>query len=166
MKLRSWYAVHGTIDLSPSPSDMLDSIRPSVTGLTLEFDTVDGTWQKGGFYLAGEPRPTIQMSRVLPGAESFLWDREGWENGLRFAHGENPNYDYVIQCLRETRQTIWLTPVPYTLGQTKMARICEQLCGFLARTTKGVIHVFQEGIFSIDGESLHPYCPKHWLKTK
>jgi hypothetical protein len=77
-----------------------------------------------------------------------------------------PNCEDVIQHLRKTRQTVYITPTNTTLGSTRLARVCEQLCGYLAVATDGLIHVYQEGFFNLEGESLHPYRPQHRLKTR
>jgi len=161
-----WYAVHGAIDVSPSPAAMLESVRPPVAGLVPEFETRDGKWQAGRFRFPVETLAVILLTRALPGEDPFLWDRDGWETELKTWGGPMPNYDYTIQHLRKTRQSVYLTPVAGRLGTTKMARICEQLCGYLACATEGLIHVYQSGFFNPDGESLYPYCPQHRLKTR
>jgi hypothetical protein len=165
MKLRMWYAVHGANDASPSPAGVLNSVRPKVPGLELDFETTDGQWKDGCLRLPDVSIPVILLRRVLRGEETFLWDREGWEAGLRAWAGPMPNCEDVIQHLRKTRQTVYITPTNTTLGSTRLARVCEQLCGYFARATDGLIHVFQEGFFNPEGESLHPYCPQHRLKT-
>lgn len=165
MKLRFWYQVHGKRDVTLSPDAMLDSIRPRVTGLMYDGRMLqNGGWQNGGLRLLHESAPIILVGRLVSGDESYLWDRDHWEVEFRFWDG--PNCETVIQHIRQTRQTITITPMPCTLGSTKLARICEQLSGYVARTTEGLIHVFQEGFFDAEGESLFPYCPKHRLRTR
>ncbi len=79
---------------------------------------------------------------------------------------DEPHRDLVISHIRRTQHVIHLVPTPVLeLGPSKLARMCEQLCGCLARTNEGLIQVFQEGFFSAQGESLLPYCPRHRLKT-
>jgi len=79
---------------------------------------------------------------------------------------DEPHRDLIVSHIRRTQQVVHLVPLAVIeLGPSRKARICEQLCGFLARTTEGLIHVYQEGFFSSDGESLLPYCPRHKLKT-
>lgn len=158
--------VHGKRDVSPSPDEMLDSLRPKVIGLV--HDGQMQTWNNDALRLTYETL-IISVRRLKPGDESYLWDRDNWENELRSWDG--PNCEKVIQHLRHTCQTVTITPIATTtagfpLGQAKLARVCEQLCGHVARETDGLIQVFQEGFFDVQGESLFPYSPKHRLKTK
>ncbi|MBC8870516.1 MAG: hypothetical protein H8E44_13930 [Planctomycetes bacterium] len=107
MKLRHWYAVHGGIDVTPSPAAMLDSIRPRVNGLSEDFPIHDGSWCEGVFRLEGVSRPVILVRRLRPGDESYPWDRDGWEAELRSWDG--PNCADVIQHIRHTRKEITIT---------------------------------------------------------
>jgi hypothetical protein len=166
MTLRMWYAVHGEFDVCPSPAAMLESVRPPVTGLVPEFEIRDGKWQAGRFRLPEETLAVIRLTRVLRGEDDFPWDRDEWETELKTWDGPMSNCDYTIQQLRKTHQTVHVMPFCGWLGKAKMARICEQLCGYLACATEGLIHVYQAGFFNRDGESLHPYCPQHRLKTR
>jgi hypothetical protein len=166
MKLRMWYAVHGVVELSPSPAAMMDSLRPRVPDLKIEFMATDGQRRVDCLQLPNPSIPHILVRRARRGDEEFQWDRDGWEVRLSAFGGPSPNLDHVIQHLRKTRQTVYLTPLISTFGSTKLARICEQLCGYLSRVTEGLIHVYQEGFFSAEGESLHPYSPRHRLKTR
>lgn len=78
---------------------------------------------------------------------------------------DEPHVEHVREHMRNVRQTIHITPVPVHLGAARLARICEQLCGFLARSGDGLIQVYQEGFFSADGASLFPCRAVHRLKT-
>ena len=67
---------------------------------------------------------------------------------MRGAMLDEPHRDLVISHIRDTQQVIHLVPTPVLeLGPSKLARMCEQLCGCLARTNEGLIQVFQEGFF-------------------
>ena len=79
---------------------------------------------------------------------------------------DEPHRDYVLEHIHNTRQTVSLMPISALLGHSRLARICEQLCGYVARASEGLIHVYQEGFFSPEGESLWPHCPRHRLKTR
>jgi hypothetical protein len=147
-----------------SPAAMLDSIRPRVSGLTHDARMLQkGDWKIGGLRFLYESAPIVLIGRLVPGDQHYLWDRADWEEELRSLDG--PNCERVIQFLRQTQQTITITPMPCILGSTKLARICEQICGHAARATEGLIHVYQEGFFDAEGESLFPYCAKHRLRT-
>lgn len=163
MKLREWYAVHSKTDATPSPATWLESVQPQVAGLMPDFEIHDGKWKEGSFRLESLAGPVVLASRVLPGEDAFLWDGSDWETGLR-KWGE-PNCDYVIQHVRNVKQTFFVTPIHFTLSPFRLARVCEQLCGYLARVTDGVIHVYQEGFFNSKGKSLLPCCPQHRLRT-
>jgi hypothetical protein len=78
---------------------------------------------------------------------------------------KGPHSEFVYNHLRQVTQSVTITPLA-NLGAVKLARVCEQICGQLAESTDGLIHVFQEGFFNRDGESLLPCNPKHRLKTK
>lgn len=107
--------------------------------------------------------PLVLVRRVDLHDESSLWFRDGWEAELGSWPG--PNAEAVIEHLRARRQTVTLTPIGINFSPTKLARICEQVCGYLARATDGLIQVYQEGFFNTDGESIFPQNPKHKLKT-
>ncbi len=80
MKLRFWYQVHGKRDVTPSPDAMLDSIRPRVNGSTYDGRVLrKGGWQNGGLRLLHESTPIVLVGRLVPGDESYLWDRDDWE---------------------------------------------------------------------------------------
>lgn len=165
MKLRMWYKVHGKLDVTPCPDAMLQSIRPRVTGLIYDGRILrNGGWQNGGLRLVHESAPIMRVGRLVPGDEPYPWDRDDWEAELRSWDG--PNCEIVIQHIRQTRQTITITPMPCSMGSAKLARICEQVSGYVARTTDGLIHVFQAGFFDAEGESLFPHCPKHHLRAR
>jgi hypothetical protein len=166
MKLRMWYAVHGAIELSPSPAAMMDSLRPKIPELKLELMAPDGEWREDFLRLPKPVVPDILVRRARRGEDDFQLDRDGWVDELSAWGGPMPNLELVIAHLRKTQQSVFLTPISKKLGPAKMARACEQLCGYIARATDGLIHVYQEGFFSPEGESLHPYAPRHRLKTR
>jgi hypothetical protein len=143
---------------------MLDSIRPRVTGLRHDCLTENGGWRNGSFRLLDASGPIILVQRLVSGDESYLWDRDDWEVELRSWDG--PNCENVIQHLRQTRQTITVTPIGFKSDRSRLARICEQVSGYVAWATEGLIHVYQEGFFNAEGESLLPYCPQHRLRTR
>ncbi|ADB15359.1 hypothetical protein Psta_0673 [Pirellula staleyi DSM 6068] len=164
MKIRHWYVVHGKLDVIPSPTALLNCVRPRVSGLTYDGQLLQrGGWQDGGLRFLHESAPAILVGRLVSGDEFYNWDRAGWDAELRSWNG--PNGESVIEHLRQTCQSITITPIMGSLGQARLARICEQICGQLAQLTEGLIHVYQAGFFDAKGESLHPYCPKHRLRT-
>lgn len=164
MKLRGWYAVFCRLDVIPSPSEMLNALRPGVSGLTYDFRLENDIWRQGTFGLFDKSAPSILVSRTLPGDKDWLLNGENWHVELRSCDG--PHCQSVIEHLHGIRQIINLTPLAFELGNSHLARICEQFCGHIARTTDGLIQVYQGGFFNAEGESLHPYCPKHRLTTK
>jgi hypothetical protein len=148
VKLRFWYSVWGATGDIPSPSAMLEHLRPRVDGLVHEFEPDVEQWLSGRFRLSGSKHPAILVRRESPGHDEFLGRLE------------------TLEHVRRTQQVIHLVPcASLELRPSKMARMCEQLCGFLARTSDGLIQVYQEGFFSAEGKSLLPYCPSHNLKT-
>lgn len=163
MKLRQWYAVHSRSNTIPSPAAILDSVRPRLDQLICDFQEPDANWRAGQLRFKAESIPLILLSRESVNEQSSLWFRDGWEAELRSWPG--PNCDPVIEHLRSRQQTFSLKPIDPRVGATRLARICEQVCGYLARETDGLIHVFQEGFFTTQGESFFPVNPKHKLKT-
>jgi hypothetical protein len=165
MKLRFWYKVYRSTEGGPSPAAMLSSLRPRVDGLTHEFESDFEHWRGECFRLAGSVAPVILVRRERCGDPGFLEELQNIEHWLS-AMLDEPHRDLVISHIRRAQQVIHLVPTPVReLGPSKLARMCEQLCGCLARTNEGLIQVFQEGFFSAQGESLLPYCPRHRLKT-
>jgi hypothetical protein len=165
VKLRFWYKVFGATEDGPSPSAMLNSLRPRVDGLAHEFVPDNELWRSGRFRLSSSVAPAILVRRTRCGDDGFLEELENMEH-LLSAVLDEPHRDLIVSHIHRTQQVINLVPLAVIeLGPSKKARICEQLCGFLARTTEGLIQVYQEGFFGSDGESLLPYCPRHKLKT-
>jgi hypothetical protein len=70
----------------------------------------------------------------------------------------------ILEHLQQSKQIISIKPIPLARA-ARMARICEQLCGYLCRTIDGLIQVHQEGFFDPQGESLFPKNTKHRLNT-
>lgn len=169
MKLRFWYMVHGKRDSCPSPLDMRSALRPAISGLDGQFEPSDGDWRNGRLTQnsaqLGANWPVVSLSRVFPGDEGYLWSRDGFIEGLK-SELTGPHAELVFDHLHQVKQSITVVPLSCDFGSAKLARICEQLCGFLAESTDGLIHVYQEGIFNREGESLLPYNPKHKLKTR
>ena len=164
MKIRCWYSVHGTIEASPTPSAMLASLRPRVDGLAYDFEPHDESWCEGRFRLSDKTVPAIHVRRARAGDEGF--DDLARLEKILSEMDDEPHRDFVLAHIRRTCQSVHVIPLDFTLGMSKLARMCEQLCGYLARETEGLIQVFQEGFFSAEGESLLPHCPRHKLKTK
>jgi hypothetical protein len=165
VKLRFWYSVWGATDDIPSPSAMLESLRPRVDSLVHEFEPASEPWLTGHFRLLHSKQPAIRLRREQSDHDEFLGRLETADQLLNGMLDE-PHRDLVLSHVRRTQQIIHLMPCPnLEIGPSKMARICEQMCGFLARTNDGLIQVYQEGFFSAQGESLLPHCARHRLKT-
>ncbi len=165
MKLRFWYSVYAATEDVPSPSAMPKSLRPPIQGLIHELEPDGEQWRSGRFRLSTSAHPAILVRRERRGDEELLRKLEDAESCLREMLNE-PHRDLVLSQIARTQQVIYLTPCPgIELGPSKLARMCEQLCGFLARTSDGLIQVYQEGFFNSQGESLLPYNPRHRLKT-
>jgi hypothetical protein len=145
---------------------MANSLRPRVDGLAHEFVPDNEQWRDGSFRLSSSVTPAILVRRARCSDYGFLEELEQIEHSLS-ALLDEPHRDLIVSHVRRTRQVINLVPLAVIeLGPSRLARICEQLCGILARTTQGLIQLYQEGFFTSDGESLLPHSPRHKLKTK
>jgi hypothetical protein len=165
MELRFWYSVYGVTGDAPSPSAMSASVQPRIDGLVHEFKPDNEQWRSGHFRLSGSADPAILVHRKQCGDDGFLGELEQAEDCLRELLHE-PNGDLVISHICRAQQIIHLVPCPgIKLDPITLATMCEQLCGILARTSEGLIQVYQEGFFDSRGESLLPYSPEHRLTT-
>jgi hypothetical protein len=165
MPLRFWYSVYGATDDAPSPSEMADCLRPQNDELAHKFEPDDERWRTGHFRLSGSADPAIIVERKQSGDEGFQSDVEQVEDYLKEILHE-PNGDIVTSHLCRAQQVIHLVPCRGTgLDDDTLATMCEQLCGILARTSGGLIHVHREGFFDFRGESLLPHRPGHRLTT-
>ncbi len=127
---------------------MLDSLRPRVEGLVHEFEAGSELWLAECFRLSQSKQPAIMVRREQSGHDEFRDRLENAEHVLKDVLNE-PNRDLVLSYVRRTQQVIHLTPcASVEIGSSRMARICEQLCGYLARTNGGLIQVYQEGFFT------------------
>jgi len=167
---------------------MLSCIKPRVSGLICDFEIDNGAWHDGCFRMDPPAVPVILVYRYLPGDEGF--SSAGSEAGLKKWVPAGPERRRLLAHLRRSQQMISLTPIPFyrithsrsqrgaqvvyrgkglrigrALGPARLARICEQLCGCLARTCDGLIGASQAGLFSPEGQPLLPGFPPHKLKT-
>jgi hypothetical protein len=165
MELRFWYSVYGVTGDAPSPSAMSASLQPPIDGLVHKFEPDNEQWRTGHFRLPGSSDPAILVQRKQVGDDGFLGDFEQAEDCLKDVLHE-PNGDLVISHICRAQQIIHLVPCPgIKLDPITLATMCEQLCGILARTSDGLIQVYQEGFFDSRGESLLPDRPGHRLNT-
>jgi hypothetical protein len=144
---------------------MADCLRPQIDGLAHEFEPDDERWRTGHFRLSGSVDLAIIVDRKQCRDEGFLSDVEQAEDYLREILHE-PNGDIVTSHICRAQQIIHLVPRRgSSLDENTLATMCEQLCGILARTSGGLIHVHQEGFFDFRGECLLPHRPGHRLTT-
>jgi hypothetical protein len=165
MDLRFWYTVYGTLGDAPPPSAVSGCLQPRIEGLLHEFEPDDRHWRSGEFRLSGAASPAILITRKLVGDDAFLADLEQAEECLSDVLHER-NGDLVLSQICRAQQIFHLVPSSGAgIDPATLAAICEQLCGIFARTSEGLIQVYQEGFFDSLGESLLPYIPGHQLRT-
>ena len=169
MKLRSWYTVFATAQVCPFPSLWVDSLRPAVKDLVCHAQPDEKNWTTVEMTFSKASSPLVHLSRVQIGPHNFEDEITRRVEGMaKFRNEQTQGEDQfavVTDFLRRTRQIIHIKPVDVQIGQSKLARICEQLCGACARNSEGLIQVFQEGFFDVGGNSLFPFDPRHQLKT-
>ncbi|MFN0197962.1 MAG: hypothetical protein ACKVT0_14550 [Planctomycetaceae bacterium] len=164
MKIRCWYIVYGKNDECPHPSQLHNSIRPAITNLIYNCKPNEINWTNSQFTLSTTSVPVITINRTTIGESQFEDEVEKSINAYATIQGEKYQ-EMIINHLRHTRQILHILPTGLSLGNAQLARVCEQVCGFLARETSGIIQVFQEGFFNPQGQSLMPHNPKHKLNT-
>ncbi len=165
MDLRFWYSVYGALGDAPSPSALSGCLHPRIEGLVHEFQPDDPHWRSGQFRRSGAASPAILIRRTLAGDVGFLAELEQAEDCLSDVLHER-NGDLVLSQICRAQQIIHLVPsAGAEIDPATLAAMCEQLCGIIARTSEGLIQVYQEGFFDFRGESLLPYCPGHRLRT-
>jgi len=170
MKIREWYSVYARETTCPDPQAMVAALRPRVKDITLSFPDGEG-WEQGSIFLAPERLPLLNREIApfitLSRRTNNLAEQLSWSTGLVVNNGNWPGSEHretLLSHLKATGQVINIMPMPM-VRVAKMARICEQLCGYLCRELNGLIQVYQEGFFSREGESLFPKNPIHRLKT-
>jgi hypothetical protein len=161
MKLRSWYSVIGTNEVCPSANQILEAIRPRLAEQAMSAEGPENDWQFGTIRAAGDV--SITVCRDRKGDQDF----DDWVHSFAASEPwfrEHENWEHVKDFVSRAKQRIVIRAMlgsrPYQL-----ARVCEQLCGAIGRQTDGLIQVFQEGFFNLEGESLLPKQPSHRLKT-
>ncbi len=184
MKLRAWYIVWAASDRSVSPTELWDALRPKVNGIVVEPAFTPETWDEVRTKITidvGSEAPSFDLAehcvfRVEKTGETLMqvrWvrDADAVRKRTKEMHDwvesmvDEPNKAVVLAHLKQTCQIISVTPLPQTIGIDRIARICEQLCGYLAREFRGLIHVEAAGVFNRDGNSFFPYNPKHCLSV-
>lgn len=184
MKLRAWYIVWAASDRSVSPTELWDALRPKVSGIVVEPAFTPETWDEVRSKIAvdvGSEAPSFDLAehcvfRVEKTGETLMqvrWVRDAdvvrrqtkemhdWVEGMV----DKPNKAAVLAHLKQTCQIISVTPLPQKIGVARLARICEQLCGYIARECQGLIHAEAAGVFDEKGRSIFPCNPKHRLTT-
>lgn len=164
MKLRSWYSCYGTKEIAPSVQEMLGALSPPIKDFEFRTPTGMHEWKTGEFWASGEAHPAILLRRLTSSDQELSERIQEFPNWLS-AYSDEPNLEMLLSAFRQVRQVIHVQPVPGAFGPSKMARICEQLCGYFSSVSEGFIQVYQEGFFTMYGESLLPYNPVHTLKT-
>ena len=145
MKLRFWYKVYGATEDGPSPSAMLNSLRPRVDALAHEFVPDNEQWRSGSFRLSSSVTPAFLVRRTRSGDDEFLEELEKMEHWLS-ATLDEPHRDLIVSHIRRTQQVINLVPLAIIeLGPSRRARICEQLCGFLRAQQRGLSRCTRKG---------------------
>jgi hypothetical protein len=170
MKLREWYLVLGTNSDCPAPEAIMAALRPPIVGLGAEH--VPGPdWAKCvlrfppesvGLATGAAAAPSILLFRQRELEEKIAWARQIVTANPSW--GEPLVQEKLLEHLGRTKQAISIMPVPIA-REARMARVCEQICGYLCRTIDGLIQVYQEGFFDPQGESLFPKNAKHRLNT-
>jgi hypothetical protein len=110
VKLRFWYKVYGATEDDPSPSEMLNSLRPRVDGLIHEFVPNNEPWRSGNFRLSSSVAPAILVRRTRSGDDGFLEELVKMEHWLSEMIDE-PHRDLIVSHLRKTQQVIHLVPL-------------------------------------------------------
>lgn len=184
MKLRAWYAVWAASERKVSPAELWAALRPKVSGIVAEPAFTLKTWDEVRSKIAidvGSETPSFDLAehcvfRVEKTGETLMqvrWvrDADAVRKRAKEMHDwvesmdDELNKAAVVTHLKQTCQIISVTPFPRTIGIDRKARICEQLCGYLARECRGLIHVEAAGIFNRDGKSFFPYNPEHCLSA-
>lgn len=160
MKLRQWYNVYCTSSEVPPPDALLDCLRPRIRTASIELESLPN-WTRGFIRFSSDINQLL-VHRTWAGDEEFDAQMRKLLNIHPLSESE-PIPDLIPRHIKNCVQSFHIFPI--TSQQTRAARVCEQICGYLCRNYGGLIHVFQEGFFNCDGESIYPRNPMHRLKT-
>ena len=175
MKLRSWYVAWCISPACPDQAGLVGAIHPALKKAQWASIVQGKEWERITITMSAEPLRVPFGSDLL--VSSQVWasrhiaDRDvtnlrQWASDwLRStAYNDEPHRDAVLNHVLQSSQTIHLTSVLAT-RPARVARVCEQIVGYLCRTLNGIIQVHQEGFFGATGESLVPKNDRHRLKT-
>ena len=169
MKLRCWYSVFACVEWLSSPAAIWDSLRPQLNGAKLTCSPTENNWKTCTFQTE---HFRILVECHFPGDQFFEAKIDGWLGTMNEPSLWGPqakprsaaDRDLIVSTLQRTRQIVNIVPVG-VLKATQQARVCEQICGTVARQSDGIITVFEAGLFNQAGESIFPHNPVHRLKT-
>jgi hypothetical protein len=151
----TWYRVFGTNDAAIEPTALLSAqsrhVGAQVTG---RFRGDDLGWFEAELGLRGT---RLELQRFLAHEEGLRDDLNTWAAWLETAE-DNPDAGRLMRQVIGTTQLFTFRPVDAVPDDTVylFEELCNGLCQFLARETRGIFQIDGKGFFDAEGMLLVP----------
>ncbi len=151
-----WIRVFGTKRTCPHASDLLDTCLRHGFELESEVLGEDVDWEQVTFRVPGA-REGVMVERVGGGPEGDAEVREEVRPVIATFEGRTGEHvDEVLDTIRKTKQ-LFIIGVPLiTPAKSPLRRLAQTLATYLARETRGLYQVPDQGFYSPDNELLVP----------
>ncbi len=151
-----WIRVFGTKRTCPLASDLLNTCLRH--GFEIESEVLgdDEEWEQVTFRVPGA-REGVMVERVGGGPEGQEEVREEVQPVIATFEGRSgEKVDHVLETIRKTKQ-LFIIGVPLvTPARSPLRQLAQALATHLARETKGLYQIPDQGFYSADNELLVP----------
>lgn len=147
-----WFRVFGLNETAPEPVELLAHLHGLGLKVKGDFGGDDHGWFRATLTLPEDGQP-LQLQRYLTDTDDIRDDLNSWAAWVESVP-EGPYTNRLMQHLIGTQQMFTLDCPRDLVEEDSVQKLCLELCQFLARHTKGVYQIDNEGFFSPGGELL------------
>jgi hypothetical protein len=143
-----WYRVFGGKDDGPAPAAVLAHLQGLGVAVKADFTGDAAGWYAAEVDVGGTP---LHLERFAAGEEGIRAELNSWAAWLETCE-HSPHSVPLMEKMIQARQLFTLRPAGD--AEEGVARVCQELCRFLAAATEGVWQADGEGFFDADGALL------------
>lgn len=145
-----WFRVFGIQDITPSPDELVGHLRGLGFDLEGHFGGDDSGWFNVELVMAGA---TIRLDRYLASADDIRDELNSWAAWLETVE-ENPVVPHLMHHVVSSQQVFTFECPRDRIEEPGVGKLCQELCQYLAKKTRGIFQIDQKGFFASDGKLL------------
>jgi hypothetical protein len=146
-----YYRIFGSSVQAPEPAALLDHLAGLGLAVTGSFAGDEVGWFRADLTLgAGEP---LALERFTSDEEGIRAELNSWAAYLETCT-HSPHHGPLMERVIQTRQLFTVRRPDEHPDESASARVCLELCRFLAGATAGFYQIDEQGFFSADGTLL------------